>query len=281
MRCNSGDQFSYQNPGTSDDTPEGPDYNLKRDFDILQQLGLAPGCILPGRVLLKRMLHMLPSAAGICAFGSVTADAWRGCSKAGNEYYEKGRAKGLGAIIPPRDKGEMARDKQSTLKEMYETGEIKLRPHLLMCAVALHGQGARPPYEEDNIPEMIQAILEAPATPITLVQGADRMMCGPCPHEVADRSACVTGTYATGGLYNELKDLNVLQILGLTYGTTMKAKELYDLLFERIPSVRGVCALARDIPDSSLWRDTCGKEATPCTDYDKGRKMLMAEFAEM
>ena len=39
LRCNAGDEFSYQDPGLEDDTPEGPEFNRKRDMDILQPLG--------------------------------------------------------------------------------------------------------------------------------------------------------------------------------------------------------------------------------------------------
>ena len=52
LHCNEGGVFSYQDPGTEDDTPEGSEFNRKRDMDILQRLDLAPGSILPIRVLL-------------------------------------------------------------------------------------------------------------------------------------------------------------------------------------------------------------------------------------
>ena len=104
-------------------------------------------------------------------------------------------------------------------------------------------------------------------------------MCGPCPWRAVSVSACVTGVYASAGLYNELKDLNTLQPLGLTFGTTMKAKDLFELVFERIPNVTDACALAPDIPGPSMWRDLCGKLEAPCPGYAKGREMLMKAFA--
>src|SRR5512137_62474 len=54
LRCNLGDLCAYQNCGTVDDTPEGADFNRKRDADLLQWLDLAPGTVLPARLLLKR-----------------------------------------------------------------------------------------------------------------------------------------------------------------------------------------------------------------------------------
>ena len=278
--CNSGDLFAYQNPGSEEDTPEGADYNLKRDYEILRRLDLVPGSVLPARVLFKRLLEEIPSSSGICGFETVVSEAWRGCSKAGEGYYEKGREKGIDAIIPPRAEEKMAPDKEETLQEMYRADAIRLRPHLLLCAVGQYGDGIRPPFKEDNLPDMIQHVLKHPDTPITLVCGADRMMCGPCPWRAVNVSACVTGTYASAGLYNVLKDLNTLHALGLTFGTTMKAKALFELVFERIPTVWDACALDPGIPERSLWRDQCGKLEAPCPGYDKGRKILMKEFAK-
>jgi len=127
---------------------------------------------------------------------------------------------------------------------------------------------------------MIQHILKNPDTPITLVSGADWMMCGPCPSRVPRFNACACGAIGSGGLYNEMKDLNVLQALGLTYGATMNARALYKLIFERIPKTGGVCALDSRIAQLSVWRDNCGKNPAPCPDYKKGRKMLTKEFVQ-
>jgi len=43
LRCNVGDVFVYQDPGTEEDTPEGAEYNRKRDLEILLRLNLPPG----------------------------------------------------------------------------------------------------------------------------------------------------------------------------------------------------------------------------------------------
>lgn len=281
VRCNASDVFFYQDPGTQDDTPEGAEYNRKRDLDILQRMDLAPGSILPARILFQRLLKSIPSASGICSYDTITSEAWRGCPRAGSGCYEKGREKGIAAIIPPRGEEGMARDKENSLKDMYQAGTIRIRPHILVCAVSQYGEGTRPPFAPDNLPEMIQHLLKNPDTPITLVPGADWMMCGPCPSRVAELNACVCGAIGSGGLYNEMKDLNVLQALGLTYGATMKAREMYELIFERIPKVAGVCALDHGIADLSVWRDGCGTIPDPCPGYAKGRQLLMEKFAEM
>jgi hypothetical protein len=280
LRCNAGDEFFYQDPGTKDDSSEGPEFNRKRDMDILQRLDLAPGSILPVRVLLGRLFKAIRSVSGICGYDTVTSEAWRGCQRAKSGCYEKGHAKGIKAIIPPRSQEAMKEDKKTSLQDMYQADTIKIRPHILLCAVAQYGGGTRPPFEPDNLPEMIQHILKNPETPITLVSGADWMMCAPCPSRVPESNACVCGAICSGGLYNEMKDLNVLQALGLTYGATMKAREIYKLIFERIPHTAGVCALDSSIADLSVWRDGCGGNPVPCPNYEKGREMLMKEFVE-
>lgn len=273
--CNAGDVYAYQDPGLAEDTPESAEFNRKRDMDILEKLDLAPGSILPARTVLRSTLKSIPTCAGICGYETVTSDAWRGCPKAKNGYYEKGVAKGIDAIIPPRSASEMARDKEASLKDMYAADVIAIRPHILLCAVAQYGGGTRPPFEPDNLPEMIQHFIRRPDTLVTLVREADWMMCAPCPSRVSELNACVCGQIGSGGLYNELKDLNVLQALGLTYGATMEAKDMYSLIFERIPSVDGICALTNGLPDTSVWRDGCGAKAEPCPNYAKGRDELM------
>ena len=70
------------------------------------------------------------------------------------------------------------------------------------------------------------------------------------------------------------------RLLGLTYGTTMKAREMYKLIFERIPKTAGVCALDSSVADLSVWDDACGERPAPCPTYQKGREMLMKEFVE-
>ena len=65
---------------------------------------------------------------------------------------------------------------------------------------------------------------------------------------------------------------------GLTFGTTMPANLLLRRMFERIPSVAGVCALRNgDKPPDSLWWDPCGANQAP-ENYAKGRELLLARM---
>jgi len=277
LRCNAGDVYVYQDPGTAEDTPESPEFNRKRDLDILAKLDLAPGSILPARTLLMCVLKVIPSLDGICGYDTVTADAWRGCPKAKGDCYQKGVAKGIDAIIPPRTKDEMVKAKADSLKAMVAADAITSRPHILLCAVCQYGRGTRPPFEPDNLPEMIQHILKHPDTPIRLAEAADWMMCAPCPSRVDALNACVN-VLGSGGLSNQKRDLDMLQILGLRYGSAMPAAELYRLIFDKIPSTQPICG--RDNACPSVWWDGCGENNREHgnANYAKGREMLMKEF---
>ena len=277
LRCNAGDVFVYQDPGTDEDTPEGEEYNRKRDLDILQRLDLAPGSILPARTLFHRVLKQILTASGICAYETTTSDAWRGCAKANSGNYERGRERGIDAIIPARTEQEMAADKQASLNAMYEAEAITIRPHILVCAVCQYGGGTRPPFKPDNLPEFLQHVLKNPDTHVTLAECADWMMCAPCPRRVPELNACVN-VLGAGGLSNQKRDLDVLQTLGLQYGSTVKGAVLFRLIFERIPNTMAVCK--RPNPCPSVWWDGCGESNMKkgSGNYEKGRKMLMKQF---
>ena len=282
VRCDGGELFGYQDPGTAKDTPEGFDFALRRDLEILRRLDLPPGATLPARILFLRLWERISTTEGICSFGTVTSDAWRGCPKAEKGHYEKGHAKGIAAVIPKRPQTEMARDKKQSIKALACAEEIPIRPHLLMCAICQYGNGVRPPFPEDNLPELLQVILnERPDVPIRLVRGADWLMCAPCPYRFDDLNACVTGRNACGGLYNEIKDLNMLQALGLTYGTVMEGAKLLRLILEEIPEHAGVCALDNSgLPPHSVWWNGCDAREAP-DGYKKGRELLLPKLEEL
>lgn len=276
--CNAGDVYCYQDPGTADDTPEGRDFNRKRDLDVLAILDLEPGCTLPARALLLTVLRQIPTVSGICGYGTVTSEGWKGCPKAASGCYEKGRQKGIEALIPPRTEAEMAEEKKKSLAALAAAKEVTIRPHILLCAVCQYGGGLRPPYKEDNLPELLEVILHKnPDVMITMARGADWMMCAPCPRRVPAMNACVN-VLGSGGLSNEKRDLDMLQKLGLQFGSSMKAKDLFRLIFERIPTTKEICGRRNVAP--SVWWDPCGENNRDKgnASYEKGRKELMEKL---
>lgn len=280
LRCNIGEVFAFQDPGTAEDTPEGADFNRKRDVDFLQWLDLAPGSLWPARLLLKRLLLRVPGVQGLCGYREATAPQWRGCEKAFSGDYERGVAQGLAALIAPRAQAEMVADKERSMAFVRGAEVVAIRPHILVCSVCQYGGGTRPPYAEDNLPELLAMALEPDCTlKVKFVPGADWDMCAPCPYRSAE-GCCITGRISAGGVYNEVKDVNTLQALGLSYGAVLPVREAYRLLFERIPTTSGVCALNTiPLPEYSLWRDGCYSMVFPGP-YEKGREELRGRFAE-
>ncbi len=279
VRCNAGDVYLYQDPGLDEDTPEGRDYNRKRDLDILQRMNWPPGVTLPARAAFLSLLKTITTVSGLCGYGEVTSEAWRGCPKAQSGSYERGRGKGIDALIAPRSEEEMAREKERSLEALHTAAEVTIRPHILLCAVCQYGGGVRPPLKADNLPELLDLILhEKPDLRIRMARQADWMMCAPCPARVPELNACVN-VLGSGGLSNEKRDLDMLQVLGLQFGSAMGARELFRLIFERIPTTQGICKREGSCCPS-VWWDGCGESNVTKgnENYEKGRKELMGQF---
>jgi hypothetical protein len=282
LACSAGALYAYQDSGTQGDTPEGEEFNRKRDLDVLQILGFAPGCTLPARAIFKTLLMGVSTVSGICGYSAVTGTAWKGCPKATSGNYERGYDKGISALAAPRTEEEMAREKQKSLQALYSATVVTVRPHILVCAVCQYGDGLRPPYKEDNLPELLDLIMNRkPDLPIKMARGADWMMCAPCPGRNPELNCC-THVWGSGELDSQKRDLDLLQKLGLQFGSTMKATELYRLIFERVTTTHGIpdiCLKYNTMP-SVWWDECCGQlyQANPKARYEKGKRELMAKF---
>jgi hypothetical protein len=279
--CNAGDVYAFQDPGVAGDTPEGRDFNRKRDLDILQRMGWPPGVTLPARTALRMIHQQIPSVAGLCGYARVTSAAWKGCPSAGRSAYAKGHQKGLDALLPPRNKEELVCEKAASIRALHSAKVVTIRPHLLLCAVCQYGDGLRPPYAEDNLPEWLDLILHKnPDVLIKMARQADWMMCAPCPHRAPKLNACVN-VLGSGGLSNEKRDLDMLQILGLEFGSTMKARDLLRRMFARIPSTQAVCVRNNGCP--SVWWDGCGEYNLKKgnVSYTKGRRKMLKELGRV
>ena len=291
LACSAGDLYAYQDSGTDDDTPESDEFNRKRDLDILQILDLAPGSTLPARTLFSTLLKGVRTVSGICGYGTVTGEAWEGCPKAESGNYERGYEKAAreiwfsqlsNAFDTPRTEEEMALDKQKSLEALYSADVVTIRPHILVCAICQYGEGLRPPFKEDNLPELIDLIINKnPNILLRMAKGADWMMCAPCPARNTELNCC-THVNGCGELDSQKRDLDLLQKLGLKFGSMMKARELYRLIFERISTTHGIpdiCLKYNTMP--SIWWDYCSGylyQANPGAKYIKGRRELIKKF---
>ncbi|MCM8760425.1 MAG: DUF1284 domain-containing protein [Candidatus Omnitrophica bacterium] len=292
LRCKAGDIFSFQ-----DLEGEKSLSTRRRDLEILRKLDIPPGITLTARILFIRILKRIRNLKNICFFNGKVL-----CENATKRYYEKSRMtqlsfttlscgeygksiasqeakrQGIRIVISPRTPEDLERGKKESLKAMYDAKKtgIRSRPHILLCAVCQYGRNVQPGQAYDNLPEMIRLILKEPDVKITLVEGADWMMCGPCPSWTKENN-CVN-VFGRNGLSNQLRDMRVLQILGLDYGTTMNGRELYRLIFEKISSTLQTCRI-ENLPNS-MWHDGCGKRKVSHPGYEKARKELMKILGE-
>lgn len=255
LRCNTDHVYRYQNPGHGEDTSEGELFNAKRDLDILQKLGLVPGDTRPAVDLIERVLAKVIVSRDICGYEKVTSETWRGCAQANSGNYEKGRALGIKAIFPPRNVDEKARYKKSSAADVYEARILKIRPHHLLCMSCFYGRsGKLAPIKEDNLFEAIDVIQKNPDIPVMLVAGCC-MICPPCEKYDPATNFCVGGK--SMALRDQKKDLDVLQKVGLKYGDTLSARQLYQLVYERIHSTRDICGFGDNLASAYEW-SICG-----------------------
>ena len=189
LACHAGPLYGYQDSGVADDTPESEEFNRKRDLDVLQILGLPPGCTLPARAFFSLLLKGVSTVSGICAYQNVTGEAWKGCPMAASGNYERGHDKAISemwystlstTVVDLRSEEEMAEEKKKSLDVLYSASVVPVRPHILACAVCQYGAGLRPPYKEDNLPELLDLIVtRKPDLPIRMARGADWLICAP------------------------------------------------------------------------------------------------------
>ena len=297
LNCNAGDAFSYQDPGVEDDTIRGSEFDRQRDLEILHKLDLMPGAILPAKAILFRLFDKIKTVSNLCGYAETISNEWIGCTKAQKGFYEKALQnivvgnrycerdfyqllkEGKRSIINEKKEEDLDEEKKHSLAAMLKADEIRVRPHILVCAVEQYADGIRPPYETDNLPEMMQLIIKNPDIKIKLVEGADWMMCAPCPSRDPVFNACILAE-GHGGLDNQLRDLRLLRKLGLKFGQSMKARDLFRLIFERIRTTNEICTFEGIFP--SVWEDRCAvkelnwtKEGKENETYKKGKEMLM------
>jgi hypothetical protein len=260
LRCNVTTAYAYQNPGLDLDTPEGKLFNVRRDLRILQRMGLVPGDTRPAIELFRRLLENVESARGILWFDEITSDAWIGEPRE-RCHYERGRALGIGAIIPSRDAKDRAQAKGTSVQAMYRAKTLEIRPHHLMCISCFYGgREELEPIEEDNLFEAIDIMQHDPQISVELVCGPC-MICPPCHGYTPSTAQCTADVGMA--LRDELKDLDVLQRLGLEYGDVLPARALLTRLYARIPSTRAVCGHGDGLVRAREWRICGGPDGDP------------------
>ena len=222
--------------------------NRKRDLDVLQRLGLVPGSIRRARYLYELLFKRIETPDGICAYDT---PGWDGCPLARSGAYERVRAEGWQAMVSHRSDEEMRAYRQRNVERIENDDRLYIRPHHLMClACGYEGGKLQSPRPNDTLYEILQRVRKDPDVPIVLVEGCCEA-CDCCDGYHPASGRCV---HAGGLIRDYKKDLDVLQKLGLMPGATMKARELFDLLFERIGSTREICAYGDGVVTSEEWQ---------------------------
>ncbi len=220
----------------------------RKDLQVLQQLCLAPGDTRPAKWLLQDCVpRYLPSLAGVCDLGGETGPAWRECPVVPSGAYESGLKQG---VIPLRSEAEMQEAKRRSCEEIATGTRLRLRPHHLLCILCFWGSGTDAPVQGDNLWEPLIRMRDNPEIEVELVEGACQV-CPPCHVYDPGRDICDGAC----GLRDRLKDLNTFQRLGLAPGDVRTARELYDLIWERITDIREICGNRN--PTVLEWQD-CG-----------------------
>ncbi len=272
QRCNVDSIYRYQNPGPDDDTPQGALFNERRDLTILQKLGMVPGDARPAISLFYCLIERVETAQSVCGTPRPGSATWAGSAEATDGDYEKGRAMGLAAIIPPRPAEEMAQVKCESAAATLATDQLQLRPHHAMCMSCFYGRHKlqdKPlaPIDPDNLYEAIVAVQRDLELPVTLVRGPC-MICPPCGLYDPKTGLCIGGRSMS--LRDQKKDLDVLYRLDLAYGDTLPAGEYFRRLYAEIETTTEICGNENGVETAPEWSICCGPDG--CAGYVKARE---------
>lgn len=239
----------------------------RKDLETLRRLGIAPNTVLPAYLVYTILFRRAPTLEGICRSSSPTSDAWPECPHARKGYYEKitgersysskeitelGEAldgKGIWAIIRPRTREDMSAAKIASVTQIQKADRLFIRPHHLLCILCT--ADAQEPFIYDNLVELRKRMEDNPNIPVTLTEGCC-MVCDPCFEYHPGENLCIR-TH----IKDQLRDLNMLEKLGLKPGDTLSARELYERIYARIGSLRDICAWGDELDTAPFW-SPCG-----------------------
>jgi hypothetical protein len=245
----------------------------RRDLEVCRVLGILPGTVLPAYHAYKALFERQPTLEGICRTGSRPSADWPECRHARKGHYERiagePRANlnkqhllgerlaghGLWAMIRPRTRRAMLCAKQRSARFILgEAGRLYIRPCHCLCILCNTVEDPeREPLAEDNLVELFRRMRREPDIPVTLSEGCC-MVCDPCNVYHRGEHLCYHAHPK-----NSLRDLMILERLGLEPGATLPARELYRRIYERIGSLKEICGW-RDGTNTAPWWAPCNFE---------------------
>ena len=121
---------------------------------------------------------------------------------------------------------------------MTEFDSLDVRPYQLLCLICRRGRRnrAQPYHHESRLNEIETAVAANPILPLTLRCNTDSILRYQNPGREYDTPE--------GAMYNDLRDLTVLQRLGAVPGTTLPAVDLFRQIPDAVPGTRNVCGYA-------------------------------------
>ncbi|MBO3802440.1 MAG: DUF1284 domain-containing protein [Candidatus Brockarchaeota archaeon] len=239
--------------------------NRRKDLEVLRLLGIAPNSVLPAYLAYSIIFSRIRSLDGICR-STQKSEEWPECPHAREGYYEKvvseraygpkendelgeAQGKGIWAIIRPRTREEMSRAKAASAKRIREASRLFIRPNHLLCILCT--ADVQEPLAYDNLVEARKRMEEDPEVLVTLTEGCC-MVCDPCFEYHPGENICIR-THVK----DQLRDLNILEKLGLRPGATLTARKLYEMIYDKIGSLRDICAWGDELDTAPFW-SPCG-----------------------
>lgn len=110
---------------------------------------------------------------------------------------------------------------------------LQIRPYQLMCVVCGIGGDADGVPGREHLGTILAQVREDPGQPLTLQCNVDTVYRYQNPGRAMDTPE--------GELFNDKRDLDILQRLGLVPGGTRPARELFQRLHDNVASTGGIC----------------------------------------
>jgi hypothetical protein len=249
----------------------------RKDLEVCRILGIYPNTVLPAYHAYLMLLSRQPTLQGMCRGLTTDPTVWPECPHANMGYYERiaGTPKtglkeqtargedlageGIWALFQPRSRADMREAKRASRTHIVEQAKrLYIRPNHLLCILCTRHQ--QEPLIEDNLVELRQKMEANPEIPVTLTEGCC-MVCDPCNIYHSGEHICY-GAHPK----NVLRDLRMLEVLGLPPGATLPARELFHRVFERIHALKEICGWGDGSNYAPMWAPCTGFQGTALQD---------------
>jgi hypothetical protein len=257
--------------------------NRRRDLEVCRRLGIVPGAVMPAYVLYKTLFARLQNITPVCASADTNSQEWPNCPHASAGYYERVACAeyaslqkqarqgesldghGEWALFRTRTIEDMRSAKAESAQSVRSAQRLYIRPAHLLCILCT--EDIDEPLIEDNLIELRKRMEGNPEIPVTLTEGCC-MVCDPCNVYHPGEHVCYHGHIKA-----QLRDLSVLQRLDLPPGATLPAGELYARIYERIESLRDICAWGDELDTTPFW-DSCPNWRSAALDEARRERLI-------